>query len=153
MCHTGKEKQVTIHDEKNRFTKQGRNQNTWRKGNLQILGNIGSGHYQTSADERKNEKRVYQENEKLLETKLNSGNLIKGMNTWAVPLARYSGLFLTWTKEQLRQMNQRTRELMTMHKALRSRDDVDCMCSEKEEEEDLPILRIALTHRYNSKTT
>ena len=31
---------------------------------------------------------------KLLETKLNSRNLIKGINTWAVPLVRYCGPFL-----------------------------------------------------------
>ena len=30
---------------------------------------------------------------KLLETKLSSRNLIKGINTWAVPLVRYSGPF------------------------------------------------------------
>ena len=57
--------------------------------------------------------------------KLNSRNLIKGINTWAVPLIRYSGPFLTWTRDGLRQMDQRTRKLMTMHKALHLRDDVD----------------------------
>ena len=31
---------------------------------------------------------------KLLETKLFNRNLIKGINTWAVPLVRYSGPFL-----------------------------------------------------------
>ena len=36
----------------------------------------------------------------LLETKLSSRNLIKGINTWAVPLVRYSGPFLKWIKEQ-----------------------------------------------------
>ena len=36
---------------------------------------------------------------KLLETKLNSRNLIKGINTWAVPLVSYSGPFLKWTWE------------------------------------------------------
>ena len=30
---------------------------------------------------------------KLLETKLSNRNLIKGINTWAVPLIRYSGPF------------------------------------------------------------
>ena len=35
---------------------------------------------------------------KLLETKLNSRNLIKGINTWAVPLVRYSGPFLKRTR-------------------------------------------------------
>ena len=62
---------------------------------------------------------------KLLETKLNSRNLIKGINTWAVPLVRYSGPFLKWTRDELRQMYQRTRKLLTMHKALHPRDDVD----------------------------
>ena len=62
---------------------------------------------------------------KLLETKLSSRNLIKGINTWAVPLVRYSGPFLKWTREELKQMDQRTRKLMTMHKALHPRDDVD----------------------------
>ena len=37
---------------------------------------------------------------KLLETKLSSRNLIKGINIWAVFLVRYSGTFLEWTKEQ-----------------------------------------------------
>ena len=62
---------------------------------------------------------------KLLEPKLNSINLIKGINTWAVPLVRYSGLFLMWTRDELKQMDLRTRKLMTMHKALHPRDDVD----------------------------
>ena len=61
----------------------------------------------------------------LLETKLNCKNLIKGMNTWTVPLVRYSGPFLKWTRDELKQMDQRTRKLMTMHKALHPRDDVD----------------------------
>ena len=62
---------------------------------------------------------------KLLETKLSCRNLIKGINTWAVPLVRYSGPFLKWIREELKQMDQRTRKLMTMHKALHPRDDVD----------------------------
>ena len=61
---------------------------------------------------------------KLLETKLYSRNLIKGINTWAVPLVRYSGRFLKWTRDELKQMDQRTR-IMTVHKALHPRDDVD----------------------------
>ena len=55
---------------------------------------------------------------KLLETKLSSRYLIKGINTLAVLLVRYSGPFLKWTRDDLKQMDQRTRKLMTMHKAL-----------------------------------
>ena len=61
---------------------------------------------------------------KLLETKLYSSNLVKGMNSRAVLLARYSGPFLKWTREELKQIGQRTRNLMTMHKALLPKDYV-----------------------------
>ena len=64
---------------------------------------------------------------KLLKTKLSNRNLIKGINTWAVPLVRYSGPFLEWIRDKLKQMDQRTRKLMTMHKALHPIDDVDIL--------------------------
>ena len=57
---------------------------------------------------------------KLLETKLNSWNVIKGINTLAVPLVRYSGPFLKWIN-----LNKWTKEQITMHKALHPRDDVN----------------------------
>ena len=62
---------------------------------------------------------------KLLETKLYRRNLIKGINIWAVLLVRYSGPFLKWTREEFKQMDQRTKKLMNTHKALHSRDDID----------------------------
>ena len=68
---------------------------------------------------------------KLLETKLSSRNLIKGINTWAV---RYSGSFLMWTRDELKQMDQRTRKLMMMRKALHPRDDVDRLYVSRKEE-------------------
>ena len=62
---------------------------------------------------------------KLPETKLYSRNLIKGINIWAVLVVRYSGSFFKLTREELKKMDQRIRKLMTMHKALHPRDDVD----------------------------
>ena len=59
---------------------------------------------------------------KLLETKLCCRSLIKGIDIWAVALVRYSRPFLKWTREELKQMDQRTRKLMTMHKALHPRN-------------------------------
>ena len=70
---------------------------------------------------------------KLHETKLSSRNLIKGINTWVVPLVRYSRNFLKWSREELKQMDQRTRKQMTMHKALQFRDDVDRLYVSKKE--------------------
>ena len=100
-------------------------------------------------------KEYLRRNRKLLETKLSSRNLIKGINTWAVPLIRYSGPFLKWTRDELKQMDQRKRKLMTMHKALHPRDDVDKLyVPRKEGREDSPASKTALTHQYNgSKTT
>ena len=72
----------------------------------------------------KNQKE-YLRTRKLRETKLSCRNLINGINTCSVPLVRYSGPFLKWTRDELKQMDQRTRKLMTMHKALHPRDDVD----------------------------
>ena len=69
-------------------------------------------------------KEYFRRTRKLLETKLYSRNLIKGIDTWTVLLIRYSGPFLKWSRE-VKQMDQRTRELMTMHKALHPRDDVN----------------------------
>ena len=59
---------------------------------------------------------------KLHAAKLSDRNLIKGMN---VTFVRYFGPFLKWTRDELKQMDQRTRKLMTMHKALHPEDDVD----------------------------
>ena len=90
---------------------------------------------------------------KLLETKLFSRNLIKGINTWAVPHVRYSGPFQKWTRDELKEIDQRTRKLMTMHKALHHRDNVDRLYVSREEGgRRQPALKTALIHRYDSKT-
>ena len=47
------------------------------------------------------------------------------MDTCTVTLVRYSGPFLKWTREELKRIEQRARKLMTLHKALYSKDDVD----------------------------
>ena len=60
---------------------------------------------------------------KMLETKLNGGNIITGINTWAISLLRYSAAFLDWIGTELEQMD-RTRKLMTMHQALNPKSDV-----------------------------
>ena len=55
----------------------------------------------------KNEKEYFRRTRKLLETKLYSRNFIKGIKAFS--LVRYFGLFLKWTREELKQMDQRTR--------------------------------------------
>ena len=91
MYHVNNEKPKTIFHWRNRTTKLRKDQNSRRKGNLQILGNFGSGHHQTNGDERKNEKEQLRRTRKLLDTKLHNWNLIKGINTWAVPPSQIFG--------------------------------------------------------------
>ena len=38
---------------------------------------------------------------KVLKSKLNDGNLVCGINTWAVSLLRYSGTFVSWRKSAI----------------------------------------------------
>ena len=71
---------------------------------------------------------------KLLETKLYCRNLTKGINIWAVTLVRYSEPFMKWTWEELKEINQRTRKLISIHKALHPRDDVDWLYVSRKEE-------------------
>ena len=63
------------------FTTNDNNNKHRRKGMLQILGHIGSEHYQTSGDKRNNSKKYFQRSRKPFETKLYSRNLIKWINT------------------------------------------------------------------------
>ena len=70
----------------------------------------------------------------LLETKLYSRNLIKGINTWAVHIVRYSGHFVRVTREELERMDERTRKLMTMRKILHPKDDVNRLYLSRKEE-------------------
>ena len=93
-----------------------------KKRNLQILGNIGSGHHQTGGNERKKLKRLSQENEKTTGSQTIWQKSHQMKKRRGCPPCQ---IFLKWTGAKLQQMDQRIRKLMTMHKALHPRDDVD----------------------------
>ena len=63
MCPVTNEKQKMTNNRRNRITQSRKNQNPQRKGKLQILWNIGSGHHETCGDKRK-KNWIHQENEK-----------------------------------------------------------------------------------------
>ena len=62
---------------------------------------------------------------KIVKTKLNRRNIVKGINTWAIPVLRYLAPFLCWTKTELQSIDGKTRKLLTMHNGLHPRSDVD----------------------------
>ena len=70
---------------------------------------------------KKNPKRISQENQKTTRNKaLQQKPYQRNKYLDCTPC-----YILKWAREELRQMDQRTRKLMTMHKALHSKDDVD----------------------------
>ena len=62
---------------------------------------------------------------KVLKSKLNGGNLVHGVNTWAVSLLRYSAAFVSWRKSELQAIDRKTRKLFTIYGALHPKSDVD----------------------------
>ena len=55
---------------------------------------------------------------KVLQSKLNGGNLVHGINTWAVSLLRYAAAFASWRKSKLQAIDRKTRKLFTIYRAL-----------------------------------
>ena len=62
---------------------------------------------------------------KVLKLKLNGGNSVHGVNTWAVSLLRYSAAFVSWRKSEMQGIDRKTRKLFTIYGALHSKSDVD----------------------------
>ena len=62
---------------------------------------------------------------KVLKSKMNGGNSVRGVNTWAVSLLRYSAAFVSWTKSELQAIDRKTRKLLTIYGALHPKSDVD----------------------------
>ena len=61
---------------------------------------------------------------KLCRSKLNGGNLIGGINTWAVGVVRYSAGMVDWTMEEMASMDRRTRKILAMNGCLHTRSNV-----------------------------
>ena len=72
----------------------------------------------------KEKKEYYQRLRKLLETKLNSGNVFKAINTWAVSVVRYSAAFLGWPRLQLDEIDRRKRNFLTIHNGFHLKSNV-----------------------------
>ena len=62
---------------------------------------------------------------KVLKSKLNGGNLVRGVNAWAVSLLRYSAAFASWRKSELEAIDRKTRKLFTIYGALHPKSNID----------------------------
>jgi hypothetical protein len=62
---------------------------------------------------------------KVLKSKLNGGNTIRAINSWAVPVIRYTAGIVDWTQNELDDLDRKTRKAMTINRALHPQSDVD----------------------------
>ena len=60
-----------------------------------------------------------------VKSKLNGGNLVQGVNTWAMSLLRHSTAFISWRKCELQALDRKTRKLFTIYGELHPKPDVD----------------------------
>ena len=70
-------------------------------------------------------KEYFRRLKRVLKSKLNGGNLVQGVNTWAVSLLRYSAAFISWRKCELQAIDRKTRKLFTIYGGLHPKSDVD----------------------------
>ena len=88
---------------------------------------------------------------KLLETKHESNQKEKHLGCTPCKIL---GFILEMNERRSSTNGPKDRKLMMMNKALYPTDDIDCMCQEKKEEEDLPALKTVLMHQCEDlKTT
>ena len=59
---------------------------------------------------------------------MNGANLVQEVNTWAVPILRYSAAFISWRKCELQAIDRKTRKLFTIYVGLHPKFDVDRLC-------------------------
>ena len=57
----------------------------------------------------------------ILKSKLNSGNTVKAINTWVVPVIRYSAGIVDWKNSELRNIDRKTRNVLNIYQALHPR--------------------------------
>ena len=86
-------------------------------------------------------KEYYRRVWKVLDTKLNSGNVFKAINTWAVSVGRYSAAFLGSSRLHLQEIDRRTRTLLTRHNGFYPKSNVDRLYLSKSEK-DRGLIRV-----------
>ena len=57
-------------------------------------------------------------------SKLYAGHMLKGVNAWALGVVRYSAQILEWENRELRQLDVKTRKILTMYGVFNSKSSV-----------------------------
>ena len=124
MCHSYNEKRKTDALGRDHTAKQPTDQgDEGRRRWVQVVLEVeGIKHLEMKELVRKE---YFRRVKKILKSKLNGGNTIKAINSRAVSIIPYGAGIVDWTKEELQEMDRKTRKLLTINRALHPQADVD----------------------------
>ena len=60
----------------------------------------------------------------ILKSKLNEGNKVMAINTWAVTIFKYGAGIIQWSASEIKDLNRKSRKMMTMYGSLHPKSDV-----------------------------
>ena len=81
----------------------------------QYLGIIERGDIAHEEMKQKTRKEYIDRVRKVITSKLNGGNVIKAINTWAIPVIRYRAGNIDWTKNEIDEIDRKTRKMLNMY--------------------------------------
>ena len=97
------------------------------------LGIIEADDIKHSGMEEIVQKEYYCRVRKILKSKLNGGNTIATINSRAVLIARHGAGIINWSKNELEEIDRKTRELLTTHRSFHPQADIDRLFMSRKE--------------------
>ena len=88
------------------------------------LGVLQTDDFMYTEMKKKVKKEYFRRLKLLLKSQLYAGNLIAGINAWAIGIVRYTAGVLDWGKVELKKVDEDTRRMMTMHGAFHRNSSV-----------------------------
>ena len=96
------------------------------------LGIIERGDIAHEEMKQKTRKEYIDRVRKVMKSKLNGGNVIKAINTWTIPLIRYGAGIIDWTKNEIDEIDRKTRKMLNMYGGLHPKSNVDRLYLKRE---------------------
>jgi Reverse transcriptase (RNA-dependent DNA polymerase) len=95
------------------------------EGSYKYLGMLEADSIKQEQMKKKTKQEYLKRVRQILKSELNAGNTVHAINVWAVSAFRYSAGILDWTKEQLEEIDRKTRKLLTIYRMHHPKADID----------------------------
>ena len=95
------------------------------EGSYKYLGMLEADSIKKHQMKKKTSQEYLKRVRQVLKSDLNAGNTVHAINVWAVSAFRYSAGILDWTKEELEEIDRKTRKLLTVYRMHHPKADTD----------------------------